>query len=461
MLGTTASLVLPPASDGLAVHRAPAAAAGPKAAVRLPFAPAVLAMARPAVGPAPSAQFGGISIAASVGIGSVVALQTAGRGRRWHARRSWHALAVSAAPSATTEPPVVDAIVESFEDVASAEPVMACPVCQGALTTSCSCPRCQVAYPKVSEGNFVDLTVTAAEPLDEVQATPSASASSLPDGFLQRLPGVAQLDGIAKALRLPTSSDVEGLAREVVRDVGKVIPQSNDSVLAVTTFQSPLVSFAYERGWRQQFAVNGFPGPDEEYKFAKGFLEAPLTSREASTNPPVLLDCSCGSGLFTRRFAADPGLQFKEVIALDFSESMLRQTDVYAAKEAGEKTYPAYARPLRLVRGDVGRLPFRTGSLAGVHASAAIHCWPAPEIALAELARVLEPGAALVLSTFRPSVIGGNRNGRWGGPTGFRVWSEEALRRLTRQVGLVEFEAITRDPAFIMIKVTKPVASEV
>lgn len=38
----------------------------------------------------------------------------------------------------------------------------------------------------------------------------------------------------------------------------------------------------------------------------------------------VLMDLSCGSGLFTRRFAASDS--FKGIIAADFSESMLQQT---------------------------------------------------------------------------------------------------------------------------------------
>ncbi|EPS57983.1 hypothetical protein M569_16834, partial [Genlisea aurea] len=29
-------------------------------------------------------------------------------------------------------------------------------------------------------------------------------------------------------------------------------------------FRSPLVSFLYERGWRQNFNRSGFPGPEEE-----------------------------------------------------------------------------------------------------------------------------------------------------------------------------------------------------
>ena len=32
--------------------------------------------------------------------------------------------------------------------------------------------------------------------------------------------------------------------------------------------RSPLVSFLYERGWRQNFNRSGFPGPDEEVKLS-------------------------------------------------------------------------------------------------------------------------------------------------------------------------------------------------
>jgi 2-polyprenyl-3-methyl-5-hydroxy-6-metoxy-1,4-benzoquinol methylase len=81
-------------------------------------------------------------------------------------------------------------------------------------------------------------------------------------------------------------------------------------------FRSPLVSFVYERGWRQNFSIYGFPGPDEEVKMAQDFLKPTVGG--------VLLDVSCGSGLFTRRFAQSG--DFKAVIALDFSENMLRQT---------------------------------------------------------------------------------------------------------------------------------------
>lgn len=46
----------------------------------------------------------------------------------------------------------------------------------------------------------------------------------------------------------------------------------------------------------------------------------------------VLIDVSCGSGLFTRRFALSG--DYKSVIALDFSENMLRQSDRFIKQDA-------------------------------------------------------------------------------------------------------------------------------
>lgn len=86
-------------------------------------------------------------------------------------------------------------------------------------------------------------------------------------------------------------------------------------------FRSPLVSFAYERGWRQSFAWAGFPGVKEEARIALEFL------RPAWGSPVV--DMSCGSGLFTRELIASA--KFPRVVAADFSESMLRQADEYLA----------------------------------------------------------------------------------------------------------------------------------
>ena len=61
------------------------------------------------------------------------------------------------------------------------------------------------------------------------------------------------------------------------------------------THRSPLVSFVYERGWRQGFAWAGFPGADREYDIAMDYLLPAAGGK-------VLVDMSCGSGLFSRRW---------------------------------------------------------------------------------------------------------------------------------------------------------------
>jgi len=256
------------------------------------------------------------------------------------------------------------------------------------------CSACGITFPLETSGNFHDLTVGAATPVGELPAKPS-SADQGDSGFLQRLPFVKTTDAIAGAIGLPRSQEVEALAKDILREGGPFANQSRP--LGTSTFQSPLVSFAYERGWRQQFASSGFPGPDKEFLLAKDFL-VPDAGKAGQGIP---LDASCGSGFFSQRFAKSGA--FREVVALDFGASMLRQVNDFSHKELGSD-YDAPCddggNSLTLVRGDIGKLPFPSESLDGVHAGAAIHCWPSPENAIAEVARVLKPGTVFVLSTF-------------------------------------------------------------
>lgn len=50
--------------------------------------------------------------------------------------------------------------------------------------------------------------------------------------------------------------------------------------------------------------------------------------------------------------------------------------------------------------------------VAGIHSGAAIHCWPNPRAAAAEIARVLKPGGVFVGSTFMT----------WDAPLGQVSW---------------------------------------
>jgi len=43
--------------------------------------------------------------------------------------------------------------------------------------------------------------------------------------------------------------------------------------VAINFPRSPVVSFLYERGWRQSFNRGGFPGPDEEVNFFIALIE--------------------------------------------------------------------------------------------------------------------------------------------------------------------------------------------
>jgi SAM-dependent methyltransferase len=307
-------------------------------------------------------------------------------------------------------------------------------------------------FGKGEDASFQDLTIEAAKTPQEMesQGQTGSTTEKSEQGFLQQLPFVETTDAIAKSLGLPQSTEVEALARDVIREGG--LFRSRGQQLSVSTFQSPAVTFAYERGWRQSFASSGFPGPDKEFELAQGFLAE--TSKDGQG---TLLDASCGSGLFSRRFAASGA--YKAVVALDYSASMLRQVDDFSRKEFGDNyssSTEAGGKSLSLVRADIGRLPFASCSLDGVHASAAIHCWPAPDNAVAEIARVLKPGGVLVMSTFMPRSPLNVANRDNGGA--YTFWSQEDLRSITRRCGLVDFEAVEREPAFIMVRVRKPAA---
>jgi ubiquinone/menaquinone biosynthesis C-methylase UbiE/DNA-directed RNA polymerase subunit RPC12/RpoP len=149
-------------------------------------------------------------------------------------------------------------------------------------------------------------------------------------------------------------------------------------------FQNPAVSFAYERGWRAQFAAAGFPGVDAEFALLEDFLLG-----AGDSGPGAVLDLSCGSGLMARKLAAS-GL-FLRVVAVDLSDAMLREALRRAEREG--LLFDA-------VRADITRLPFADGSVPYVHAGAALHCWDRLQDALAEVHRVMAPGGRFLATTF-------------------------------------------------------------
>uniref|UniRef100_A0A453PCZ7 Uncharacterized protein n=4 Tax=Aegilops tauschii subsp. strangulata TaxID=200361 RepID=A0A453PCZ7_AEGTS len=92
---------------------------------------------------------------------------------------------------------------------------------------------------------------------------------------------------------------------------------------ATELFRTQLVSFLYERGWRQNFIWGGFPGLEKEFEMAKDYLKP--------TSGGIIIDASCGSGLFSRLFVKSE--LYCLVVALDFSENMLKQCKEFIKQE--------------------------------------------------------------------------------------------------------------------------------
>ncbi|OWM72861.1 hypothetical protein CDL15_Pgr021167 [Punica granatum] len=192
-------------------------------------------------------------------------------------------------------------------------------------------------------------------------------------------------------------------------------------------FRIPLVSFLYERGWRQNFKRSGFP---------EGGL---------------LVDVSCGSGLFSRRFAKSE--TYSGVIALDFSENMLRQCYDFIKSDSS-----LMEANLALVRADVARLPFASGSVDAVHAGAALHCWSSPSNAIAEITRVLRSGGVFVGTSFlryNPATPRILRLLRHVLPTNYIFLTAEEIKDVCMLCGLTNYASEIRQ-SFIMFSVQKP-----
>ncbi|CAM8877523.1 unnamed protein product [Rhodiola kirilowii] len=216
---------------------------------------------------------------------------------------------------------------------------------------------------------------------------------------------------------------------------------------ATELFRTPLVSYLYERGWRQGFGLGGFPGPEKEFEMSKEYLKPVLGGN--------IIDASCGSGMFSRLFAKS-GL-FSTVIALDFSENMLKECYQFIQQE---ENFPK--EKLTLVRADIARLPFVSSSIDAVHAGAALHCWPSPSIAVSEISRVLRPGGVFVATTyiadgpFSALPIVKDIRERIGQVSGSRIFlSEGEFEELFSACGLVGFTCV-RYGVFVMLSAAKP-----
>lgn len=217
-----------------------------------------------------------------------------------------------------------------------------------------------------------DTFINLLEPVKEQVADNSSSQSPFSVLFRQALPYVPP------PLRGPLASLTGDDEYMPMRDL----------------FTSPAVSYAYERGWRAGFAQAGFPGADVEAEMAGDYF-APVVAR---SDYSVVVDMSCATGLFTRRFAlAD---KYSRVLGCDYSDSMLKEARRRINAEPKLSKNVLKKTSLELVRLDVGQIPMLDESIDCLHAGAAMHCWPDLEAAASEIYRVLKPGGRYFATTF-------------------------------------------------------------
>jgi SAM-dependent methyltransferase len=109
-----------------------------------------------------------------------------------------------------------------------------------------------------------------------------------------------------------------------------------------------------------------------------------------------VLEVGCGPGHLSIRLARQHGL---EVTGLDLDSAMISRARANADRPGGGHQ----PRPSLLV-GDVAALAFPDQSFDLVVSTLSMHHWADPTAGLAEIGRVLRPGARALIWDFRPGV---------------------------------------------------------
>ena len=99
-----------------------------------------------------------------------------------------------------------------------------------------------------------------------------------------------------------------------------------------------------------------------------------------------ILDVPCGGGVALRGLRRDQQVSY---VAADLDPRMLERTLANARRRG-------LAHLVRAERADVGALPFADDSFDLVVSFTGLHCFPDPQQAIAEMARVLKPGGRVV-----------------------------------------------------------------
>jgi ubiquinone/menaquinone biosynthesis C-methylase UbiE len=152
---------------------------------------------------------------------------------------------------------------------------------------------------------------------------------------------------------------------------------------------------------------------------ADAALLPPLLAALEGRPRPAVLDVATGTGRLPHLLAAQPG-STGLLVALDLTPPML------AAARRKER---ADAQAIAWTLSEASRLPWRDSCFDLVSCLEALEYFPRPRQALAEMARVLRPGGALVISKWPDS---------WARLLPARAFTSAALQRALAHLGFVD-----------------------
>jgi SAM-dependent methyltransferase len=133
---------------------------------------------------------------------------------------------------------------------------------------------------------------------------------------------------------------------------------------------------------------------DAMSRLVLGSLFGPIAADAAAVAPngARVLEVGCGPGHLSIRLASQHGL---DMTGLDLDPAMIERARANAYRADDER------RPSFLV-GGVASMPFPDGSFDLVVSTLSMHHWADPTAGLAEIDRVLCPGARALIWDFRP-----------------------------------------------------------
>jgi SAM-dependent methyltransferase len=135
---------------------------------------------------------------------------------------------------------------------------------------------------------------------------------------------------------------------------------------------------------------------DEMSRLVLGSFFGPIAADIAAAAPDGarVLEVGCGPGHLSIRLARQHGLN---VTGLDLDPAMIERARANADRsEDSDESGPSF------LVGDVAALPFPDESFDLVVSTMSMHHWADPTAGMAEIDRVLRPGASALIWDFRP-----------------------------------------------------------